>query len=55
MQREQRREWLERRTTEELVAALDTLVPKQSGVYVGDGGKTIIRQILAERGVLKGG
>ena len=47
-----RREWLERRTTEDLFAALDPLTPvDQRKVYAGDGGKTLIRQILAERGL----
>ena len=48
-QMQARREWLERKTTEELQAALDPLV--KSGIYVNDGGKTLIRQILAERGI----
>jgi hypothetical protein len=43
-----RREWLERHSTEELRAALDPL--SRSSIYVKDGGKTLIRQILAERG-----
>jgi hypothetical protein len=42
-----RREWLARHSTEELRAALDPLC--ESSIYVGDGGKTLIRQILAER------
>jgi hypothetical protein len=53
-QREKRREWLERRTTDELLAALDPLAPTQKGIYVGGGGRTLIRQILTERGVLNG-
>jgi hypothetical protein len=47
-----RRERLERHTTEDLLAALDPLTPTdQRKVYAGGGGKTLIRQILAERGV----
>jgi hypothetical protein len=45
-----RREFLEHRTTEELLAAIDPSTPAdQRKIYVGDGGKTLIRQILAER------
>lgn len=45
-----RREFLDLKTTEELRAALDPLVPiDQHKIYVGDGGKTLIHQILAER------
>jgi len=42
-----RREWLARHSTAELRAALDPL--SGSAIYVGDGGKTLIREILAER------
>ena len=42
-----RREWLERKSTEELRAALDPL--SNNGIFVGDGGRTLIREILAER------
>lgn len=42
-----RREWLARHSTAELQAALDPL--RASTIYVSDGGKTLIRQILAER------
>lgn len=48
-QSQKRREWLARHSTEELRAALDPL--GSSSIYVGNGGKTLIREILAERGV----
>jgi hypothetical protein len=41
------REWLAKHSTAELRAALDPL--SGSSIPVGDGGKTLIRQILAER------
>jgi hypothetical protein len=42
-----RREWLARHSTAELREALDPF--GKSTISVGDGGKTLIRQILAER------
>ena len=45
-----RRDFLARKTTVELRAALEPLLPiVQRKIFVGDGGKTLIRQILAER------
>ena len=45
-----RRDFLDSKTTEELRAALKPLVSiDQRKIFVGDGGKTLIRQILAER------
>jgi len=45
-----RRDFLARKTTEELRAALEPLLPiDQRKIFVRDGGKTLIRQVLAER------
>jgi hypothetical protein len=54
-QRDSRREFLERKSTEELLADIDPMTRvDQRKMYIGGGGKTIIQQILSARGVTGG-